>query len=280
MGTTTSSSVAIRRCGAGGAAVGGGGPPGAAAGGGPDTPLWTRLGRPSGQLADVVARARLGADREALPARSFYPRGRVIGGSSAVNAAIAARRAGRLRPVGGVGARGWTPGGVLPFSPVGRRPGREAGPDRDSPRRWMSDPDPARLFQVCHRPASQGRRPTIPKATAKLFPQNRRGRASITAVAYCCRPGTGPTSPSARFAWSTGFLFAGDRAVSATSAWQTSGIRSAGGASPWPPAPSARPRSCCAQVSAPLRWPSWVSNRWRTFRRRRGPDRSPSPGCC
>ena len=83
-----------------------------------------------------------GLTAEAVPGRAIpYPRGRVIGGSSAVNATIALRGVpADYDRVGGAGQRRVELGeGAAALSPAGRRPGGEPGtararrPDRDPP---------------------------------------------------------------------------------------------------------------------------------------------------
>jgi len=197
-----------------------------------------------------------GLTAEALPGRVIpYPRGRVIGGSSAVNAAIALRGVpADYDQWAALGNEEWTWARVLPFF---RRleddPDGEAGlHGRGGPiaiRRWQPDeliPIQRAFFQVCRRLGF----PEVadhnhPEATGVgPFPQN--GGAACAcrqrSPTYC-RPGTGPTSPSAHIAWSTGFCSPAIGRSASSSTWQMSGMRSAGGASPWPPAPSARPRS-------------------------------------
>ena len=98
----------FRRCGAGGAAVGGTGPPRAAAGGGPGLrDPRVDPSRSAGRLADVVAGARLGADRRgrARPGHSLsaWPGDRRLLRRQRHDRP--ARRAGGLRRVGGAGQR-------------------------------------------------------------------------------------------------------------------------------------------------------------------------------
>jgi choline dehydrogenase len=167
-----------------------------------------------------------GLTAEALPGRVIpYPRGRVIGGSSAVNAAIALRGApADYDQWAALGNEEWTWARVLPFF---RRleddPDGEAGlHGRGGPiaiRRWQPDeliPIQRAFFQVCRRLGF----PEVadhnhPEATGVgPFPQNRRGRLRLsTAVAYLLPARDRPNLTIRPDCLVNRVLFTGDRAV-------------------------------------------------------------------
>jgi choline dehydrogenase len=167
-----------------------------------------------------------GLTAEALPGRVIpYPRGRVIGGSSAVNAAIALRGVpADYDQWAALGNEEWTWASVLPFF---RRleddPDGEAGlHGRGGPiaiRRWQPDeliPIQRAFFQVCRRLGF----PEVadhnhPEATGVgPFPQNRRGRLRLsTAVAYLLPARDRPNLTIRPDCLVNRVLFTGDRAV-------------------------------------------------------------------
>jgi choline dehydrogenase len=167
-----------------------------------------------------------GLTAEALPGRVIpYPRGRVIGGSSAVNAAIALRGVpADYDQWAALGNEEWTWARVLPFF---RRleddPDGEAGlHGRGGPiaiRRWQPDeliPIQRAFFQVCRRLGF----PEVadhnhPEATGVgPFPQNRRGRLRLsTAVAYLLPARDRPNLTIRPDCLVNRVLFTGDRAV-------------------------------------------------------------------
>jgi choline dehydrogenase len=167
-----------------------------------------------------------GLTAEALPGRVIpYPRGRVIGGSSAVNAAIALRGVpADYDQWAALGNEEWTWARVLPFF---RRleddPDGEAGlHGRGGPiaiRRWQPDeliPIQRAFFQVCGRLGF----PEVadhnhPEATGVgPFPQNRRGRLRLsTAIAYLLPARDRPNLAVRPGCLVNRVLFAGDRAV-------------------------------------------------------------------
>jgi choline dehydrogenase len=167
-----------------------------------------------------------GLTAEALPGRIIpYPRGRVIGGSSAVNAAIALRGVpADYDQWAALGNEEWTWAKVLPFF---RR--LEEDPDgeawlhgRGGPiaiRRWQPDeliPIQRAFFQVCRRLGF----PEVadhnhPEATGVgPFPQNRRGRLRLsTAIAYLLPARDRPNLTIRPHCLINRVLFTGDRAV-------------------------------------------------------------------
>jgi len=167
-----------------------------------------------------------GLTAEALPGRVIpYPRGRVIGGSSAVNAAIALRGVPADYDQWAASGNGeWTWARVLPFF---RRleddPDGEAGlHGRGGPiaiRRWQPDeliPIQRAFFQVCRRLGF----PEVadhnhPEATGVgPFPQNRRGRLRLsTAIAYLLPARDRPNLTIRPHCLVNRVLFTGDRAV-------------------------------------------------------------------
>jgi len=167
-----------------------------------------------------------GLTAEALPGRVIpYPRGRVIGGSSAVNAAIALRGVPADYDQWAASGNGeWTWARVLPFF---RRleddPDGEAGlHGRGGPiaiRRWQPDeliPIQRAFFQVCRRLGF----PEVadhnhPEATGVgPFPQNRRGRLRLsTAIAYLLPARDRPNLTIWPHCLVNRVLFTGDRAV-------------------------------------------------------------------
>ena len=167
-----------------------------------------------------------GLTAEALPGRVIpYPRGRVIGGSSAVNAAIALRGVpADYDQWAALGNEEWTWARVLPFF---RRleddPDGEAGlHGRGGPiaiRRWQPDeliPIQRAFFQVCRRLGF----PEVadhnhPEATGVgPFPQNRRGRLRLsTAIAYLLPARDRPNLTIRPHCLVNRVLFTGDRAV-------------------------------------------------------------------
>jgi len=167
-----------------------------------------------------------GLTAEALPGRVIpYPRGRVIGGSSAVNAAIALRGVpADYDQWAASGNEEWTWARVLPFF---RRleddPDGEAGlHGRGGPiaiRRWQPDeliPIQRAFFQVCRRLGF----PEVadhnhPEATGVgPFPQNRRGRLRLsTAIAYLLPARDRPNLTIRPHCLVNRVLFTGDRAV-------------------------------------------------------------------
>ena len=167
-----------------------------------------------------------GLTAEALPGRVIpYPRGRVIGGSSAVNAAIALRGVpADYDQWAELGNEEWTWARVLPFF---RRleddPDGEAGlHGRGGPiaiRRWQPDeliPIQRAFFQVCRRLGF----PEVadhnhPEATGVgPFPQNRRGRLRLsTAIAYLLPARDRPNLTIRPHCLVNRVLFTGDRAV-------------------------------------------------------------------
>jgi choline dehydrogenase-like flavoprotein len=167
-----------------------------------------------------------GLTAEALPGRVIpYPRGRVIGGSSAVNAAIALRGVpADYDQWAALGNEEWTWARVLPFF---RRleddPDGEAGlHGRGGPiaiRRWQPDeliPIQRAFFQVCRRLGF----PEVadhnhPEATGVgPFPQNRRGRLRLsTAIAYLLPARDRPNLTIWPHCLVNRVLFTGDRAV-------------------------------------------------------------------
>jgi choline dehydrogenase len=167
-----------------------------------------------------------GLTAEALPGRVIpYPRGRVIGGSSAVNAAIALRGVpADYDQWAALGNEEWTWARVLPFF---RRleddPDGEAGlHGRGGPiaiRRWQPDeliPIQRAFFQVCRRLGF----PEVadhnhPEATGVgPFPQNRRGRLRLsTAVAYLLPARDRPNLTIRPDCLVNRVLFTGDRAA-------------------------------------------------------------------
>ena len=158
-----------------------------------------------------------GFTAEAVPGRAIpYPRGRVIGGSSAVNAAIALRGVpADYDEWASLGNDDWSWEKVLPYfrrledDPEGqpRLHGR-GGPI--AIRRWRHDeliPSQRAFLDVCRRLGF----PEVadhnhPDATGVgSFPQNRRDRLRIsTAIGYLLPARSGPTSRSDRTASSTG----------------------------------------------------------------------------
>jgi choline dehydrogenase-like flavoprotein len=167
-----------------------------------------------------------GLTAEALPGRVIpYPRGRVIGGSSAVNAAIALRGVpADYDQWAALGNEEWTWARVLPFF---RRleddPDGEAGlHGRGGPiaiRRWQPDeliPIQRAFFQVCRRLGF----PEVadhnhPEATGVgPFPQNRRGRLRLsTAIAYLLPARDRPNLTIRPHCLVNRVLFTDDRAV-------------------------------------------------------------------
>jgi len=167
-----------------------------------------------------------GLTAEALPGRVIpYPRGRVTGGSSAVNAAIALRGVpADYDQWAALGNEEWTWARVLPFF---RRleddPDGEAGlHGRGGPiaiRRWQPDeliPIQRAFFQVCRRLGF----PEVadhnhPEATGVgPFPQNRRGRLRLsTAIAYLLPARDRPNLTIRPHCLVNRVLFTGDRAV-------------------------------------------------------------------
>ena len=167
-----------------------------------------------------------GLTAEALPGPVIpYPRGRVIGGSSAVNAAIALRGVpADYDQWAALGNEEWTWARVLPFF---RRleddPDGEAGlHGRGGPiaiRRWQPDeliPIQRAFFQVCRRLGF----PEVadhnhPEATGVgPFPQNRRGRLRLsTAIAYLLPARDRPNLTIWPHCLVNRVLFTGDRAV-------------------------------------------------------------------
>jgi choline dehydrogenase len=167
-----------------------------------------------------------GLAAEALPGRVIpYPRGRVIGGSSAVNAAIALRGVpADYDQWAELGNEEWTWARVLPFF---RR--LEDDPDGDARlhgrggpiaiRRWQPDeliPIQRAFFQVCRRLGF----PEVadhnhPEATGVgPFPQNRRGRLRLsTAIAYLLPARDRPNLTIRPHCLVNRVLFTGDRAV-------------------------------------------------------------------
>ena len=165
-----------------------------------------------------------GLTAEALPGRVIpYPRGRVIGGSSAVNAAIALRGVpADYDQWAALGNEEWTWARVLPFF---RRleddPDGEAGlHGRGGPiaiRRWQPDeliPIQRAFFQVCRRLGF----PEVadhnhPEATGVgPFPQNRRGRLRLsTAIAYLLPARDRPNLTIRPHCLVNRVLFTGDR---------------------------------------------------------------------
>jgi choline dehydrogenase-like flavoprotein len=205
-----------------------------------------------------------GQTAEAVPGRVIpYPRGRVVGGSSAVNATIA------LRGVpadydrwAALGNDEWSWAKVLPsFRRLEDDPeGASALHGRGGPVaicRWRLDeliPIQRAFFEVCRRlgfpevtdhnhPEASGVGP---------FPQNRQDRLVYRRRSpTCCRPGSDRTSPSARTAWSTGCWSTATERLGWRSQAKAIRNRSGDGASPWPPVRSGRQRSFCARALVP-----------------------------
>jgi choline dehydrogenase len=167
-----------------------------------------------------------GLTAEALPGRVIpYPRGRVVGGSSAVNAAIALRGVpADYDQWAALGNEEWTWARVLPFfRKLEDDPDGEAGlHGRGGPiaiRRWQPGeliPIQRAFFQVCGRLGF----PEIadhnhPEATGVgPFPQNRRGRLRLsTAIAYLLPARDRPNLTIRPHCLVNRVLFTGDRAV-------------------------------------------------------------------
>jgi len=134
---------------------------------------------------------------EAMPGRAIpYPRGRVIGGSSAVNATIALRGApADYDEWAALGNDAWSWAQVLPhFRRLEDDPdGADELHGRGGPiviRRWRRDeliPTQRAFFDVCRRLGfSEVADHNHPEAAGVgAFPQNRRGRLRLsTAIAY------------------------------------------------------------------------------------------------
>jgi choline dehydrogenase len=167
-----------------------------------------------------------GLTAEALPGRVIpYPRGRVIGGSSAVNAAIALRGVpADYDQWAALGNEEWTWARVLPFfrrledDPDGE-PGLHGRGGPIAIRRWQPDeliPIQRAFYQVCCRLGF----PEVadhnhPEATGVgPFPQNRRGRLRLsTAVAYLLPARDRPNLTIRPDCLVNRVLFTGDRAV-------------------------------------------------------------------
>ena len=236
-----------------------------------------------------------GLTAEAVPGRAIpYPRGRVIGGSSAVNATIALRGVpADYDEWAALGNDDWSWAKVLPHfrrledDPEGARSSTGAAArSRSVAGGRGADPGPARLLRGLppprlprgRRPQPSGghrRRPVPTEPAGPPAPVHRdRLPAARPAPAQPHHPAALPGQPGPLRRATGRSASRSQRAAGRT------GPRAAYHASP--PARSARRRSCSARVSGPRpRWPTWASNRWPTSRA--SAPASPttrSPGCC
>ena len=157
-----------------------------------------------------------GLSAEAVPGRTIlYPRGRVIGGSSAVNAAIALRGVpADYDEWAALGNDAWSWAEVLPYFRrlEDDREGSEELHGRGGPvgiERWRREdliPTQLAFFDACRRLGfAEVADHNHPQATGVgPFPQNRRGRLRLsTAIAYLLPARERPTSQSGRTVSST-----------------------------------------------------------------------------
>lgn len=236
-----------------------------------------------------------GLSAEAVPGRAIpYPRGRVIGGSSAVNAGIALRGVpADYDEWAALGNDEWNWGKVLPHL-----------------RRLEDDPEGSDEFHgrggpitICRWRGTNGFRrsgPSSMSAAASAFPRSRttitpKRPASVTsrrtgAAACACPPrsptssrrATGRTSRSFHALSSPGFCSQTRR--QSVSNWQMARSRSGstGGGSPWRRARWAHRRSFFARVSGRARrCTNSASSRWWTCRLSEPASATPrSLACC
>jgi choline dehydrogenase len=203
-----------------------------------------------------------GFTAEAVPGRMIpYPRGRVTGGSSAVNATIALRGVpADYDEWAALGNGGWGWKDVLPYfrrledDPVGSEElhGR-GGPVPIC--RWRRDeliPTQRAFFDVCRRlgfpevtdhndPEATGVGPSR-RIDESVYDSRRRSR-------ICCLPANGRTSPSSRIvSWTACSPSMIERSASRSRTGGRAGW-SAGVGSPWRREPSAYLRSCSVRAS-------------------------------
>ena len=230
-----------------------------------------------------------GLTAEAVPGRFIpYPRARVIGGSSAVNATIALRGVpADYDEWAALGNDEWSWANVLPhfrrLEDDEEEPGELHG--RGGPIaicRWRLDeliPVQRAFLEVCRRLGF----PEVadhnhPEATGVgAFPQNRRGRLRLsTAIGYLLSARNRPNLTIRAQCLVNRVLFAGDRAVGVEISGVDGPEQVRGRRITLAAGAISSPAILLRSASAPRqRWPTWASSSWRTFRRWRGPRRPP-----